>query len=146
MKTTSGVVVLVVFVSIGLLTVGFAGDVKAAASDGVRCPNGYETRFDSTQKTMRCERNTPVYRPTVCDAATPEFLVYRSVKGRDFCVKAVDAAAPANGFSEHDTRKRMAACIGDTGETLRWQIELDAQNERDRCRATRMEWIYPSQQ
>lgn len=120
--------------------------VHAAASDGVRCPNGYETHFDTAQKTMRCERSTPMYRPTVCDAASPEFLVYRSVRGRDFCVRASDAAVPANAFSDNDSRKRNATCIGDAGEALRWQVEVDAQIERDRCRATRMEWIYPSQQ
>ena len=119
---------------------------EAAASDGVRCPNGYETHFDPAQKAMRCERSTPMYRPTVCDAASPEFLVYRSVKGRDFCVKAADAATSANAFTDNDPRKRNAVCIGDAGEALRWQVEVDAQNERDRCRATRMEWIYPSQQ
>ena len=95
---------------------------------------------------MRCERNTPVYRPTVCDASASEFLVYRSVKGRDFCVKAADAATHVNAFTDNDVRKRSAVCIGDTGEALRWQVEVDAQSERDRCRATRMEWIYPSQQ
>jgi hypothetical protein len=146
MKITFSVVFLVAIVAIGLSTFGFAVDVNAAAGDGVRCPNGYETHFDTTQKTMRCERSTPVYRPTVCNAATPEFLVYRSVKGRDFCVKAVDAAAAISAFNENDVRKRMAVCIGDSSETLRWQIELDVQNERDRCRATRLEWIYPSQQ
>ncbi len=143
MRITFSVAVLV---AMAWLTFGVASSVQAAASDGVRCPNGYETHFDSTQKTMRCERNTPVFRPTVCDAATPEFLVYRSVKGRDFCVKAADAATTANAFTDNDTRKRNAACIGDTDEALRWQVEIDAQNERDRCRATRMEWIYPSQQ
>ena len=143
MRITFSVVVLIASAS---LTFSVATSVQAAASDGVRCPNGYETHFDSTQKTMRCERNTPVYRPTVCDAATAEFLVYRSVKGRDFCVKAADAAAHANAFADNDARKRNAVCIGDTGEGLRWQVEVDAQNERDRCRAARVEWIYPSQQ
>jgi hypothetical protein len=127
-----------------LLSVSSA--VNAAASDGVRCPNGYETHFDATQKTMRCERSTPVYRPTVCDAASPEFLVYRSVKGRDFCVKSADAATPASAISETDPRRKNAVCIGDGSDSLRWQLEIDAQNERDRCRATRLEWIYPSQQ
>ncbi len=132
--------------AIACLMFAMASSADAAASDGVRCPNGYETHFDSTQKTMRCERNTPVYRPTVCDASASEFLVYRSVKGRDFCVKAADAATHVNAFTDNDVRKRSAVCIGDTGEALRWQVEVDAQNERDRCRATRMEWIYPSQQ
>lgn len=143
MRIIFSVVALAAYVG---LTFGLASPAQAAASDGVRCPNGYETHFDSAQKTMRCERNTPVYRPTVCDAASPEFLVYRSVKGRDFCVKAADAATAISAFTDNDTRKRNAACIGDAGEALRWQIELDSQNERDRCRATRMEWIYPSQQ
>lgn len=147
MRIIFSVAALAAFVG---LTFGVASPAQAAASDGVRCPNGYETHFDNAQKTMRCERNTPVYRPTVCDAATPEFLVYRSVKGRDFCVKAADAATATNAFTDNDTRRRNAVCIGDTGELLRWQVEVDAQNgrerERDRCRATRMEWIYPSQQ
>lgn len=128
------------------LTFGAVCPVEAAASDGVRCPNGYETHFESTQKTMRCERNTLVYRPTVCDATAAEFLVYRSVKGRDFCVKAADAATNVKALTENDARKRTAVCIADAGEVLRWQVEVDAQSDRDRCRATRIEWIYPSQQ
>jgi hypothetical protein len=143
MRTTFSVAALI-FLS--WLSLAIVSRAHAAAGDGVRCPNGYETHFDTVQKTMRCERSTPMYRPTVCEAASPEFLVYRSVKGRDFCVKAADAATPANGFSENDPRKRNAVCIGDAGEPLRWQVEVDAQIERDRCRATRMEWIYPSQQ
>ena len=143
MKSTFCVAVLVAFACVAF---GLTNHASAAAGDGVRCPNGYETHFDSPQKTMRCERTTAVYRPTVCDAATPEFLVYRSVKGRDFCVKAADAATTTNAFTDSDSRKRNAVCIGVTGESLRWQVEVDAQSERDRCRATRMEWIYPSQQ
>jgi len=128
------------------LVLGLASPVDAAARDGVRCPGGYETHFDTAQKAMRCERSTSAYRPTVCDAAFPEFLVYRSVKGRDFCVKAADASIAASAFTDSDSRKRNVVCIGDADEALRWQVEVDAQNERDRCRATRMEWIYPSQQ
>lgn len=143
MKTTASIAVLSALIWLALSP---ASSVKAAASDGVRCPNGYETHFDAAQKTMRCERSTPTYRPTVCDAAAPEFLVYRSVKGRDYCVKAADAATAANSISDNDSRKRNVVCIGDGSETLRWQLEVDAQNERDRCRATRLEWIYPSQQ
>lgn len=143
MRTTFSVATLIVLV---WLSFAMMSRTHAAAGDGVRCPNGYETHFDTSQKTMRCERSSPTYRPTVCDAASPEFLVYRSVKGRDFCVKASDAAIPASAFTDNDSRKRNATCIGDSGEALRWQVEVDAQSERDRCRATRMEWIYPSQQ
>lgn len=143
MKSTVCIALLVAFACVTSVP---SNKVNAAASDGVRCPNGYETQFDNPQKTMRCERSTPVYRPTVCDATAPEFLVYRSVKGRDFCVKAADAAIGTSAFSDSDSRKRNAVCIGVSGESLSWQVEVDAQNERDRCRATRMEWIYPSQQ
>ncbi len=143
MKSTFCVAFLVAF---ACATLCLPSHIYAAASDGVRCPNAYETHFDSLQKTMRCERSTPAHRPTVCDATTPEFLVYRSVKGRDFCVKAADAATATNAFTDSDSRKRAAVCIGVAGESLRWQVEVDAQAERDRCRATRMEWIYPSQQ
>ena len=143
MRITFSVAVLVALAS---LTFVLASAARAAASDGVRCPNGYEASYDSAQKTLRCERNLSVYRPTVCDAAAPEFLVYRSVKGRDFCVKTADAATTLNALTDNDARKRAAVCIVEVGETLRWQVEVDAQNERDRCRATRVEWIYPSQQ
>lgn len=119
----------------------------AAANDGVRCPNGYETHFDASSKTMRCERTTPVLRPTVCDPTAPEHVVYRNTKGRDFCVKAADAALPASTFSETDPRRRPAVCIGDAAEGLKWLLEPDAiSGDRDRCRAVRVEWIYPSQQ
>lgn len=118
----------------------------AAANDGVRCPNGYETQFDAAQKTMRCERSTTLQRPTVCDPANPSHLVYRAVKGRDYCVTTADAVLAANAVPATDTRRRAVVCGGDANDGLRWQIEADAIGERDRCRATRSEWIYPSQQ
>jgi len=120
--------------------------VQAAAADGVRCPNGYEAQFDNANKVLRCERNTTQYRPTVCDPAAPSFLVYRVGKGRDICVRAEDAAAPLSALSDNDGKRRHAVCSPDAGDGLRWQIEIDAGGERDRCRATRSEWIYPSQQ
>lgn len=119
--------------------------VAAAAADGVRCPNGYEAQFDSGQKVLRCERNTTQHRPTVCDPLAPAYLVYRVAKGRDICVRPEDAAAPLVVLADNEGKRRHAVCSSD-GDGLRWQIEIDASGERDRCRATRSEWIYPSQQ
>ena len=121
--------------------------VSAAPVDGVRCPNGFETHFDAARRTMRCERSTPSYRPTVCDPSTPEHVVYRVVRGRDFCVRPVDSALAASATSETDARRRPVVCVGDDSDGLKWQIDVDASaGERDRCRALRVEWIYPSQQ
>jgi hypothetical protein len=135
--------------SIGVVLVlgpAFSADAFASASDGVRCPNGYETRIDDAQKIMRCERNTVLYRPTVCDPATPDFFVYRSLKGRDFCVKPIDANTSVATLTQNESRRKNAACVSDNSEGLRWQIDVDATDDRDRCRTTRVEWIYPSQQ
>lgn len=118
----------------------------AAASDGVRCPNGFEAQFDNVQKVMRCERSTVLHRPTVCDPASPAHVVYRVSKGRDYCATAADAVLPPNAMSETDPRRRAVVCSADASDGLRWLIESDAIGERDRCRATRSEWIYPSQQ
>ncbi len=118
----------------------------AAASDGVRCPNGFQTQFDTAQKVMRCERSTVLYRPTVCDPASPAHIVYRVSKGRDFCATATDAVLSVTALAEGDSRRRAAMCSAEASDGLRWQIEADAIGERDRCRATRSEWIYPSQQ
>lgn len=121
--------------------------VAAAPADGVRCPNGFETHFDAARKTMRCERSTPSYRPTVCDPATPEHVVYRAVRGRDFCVRPADSALAASSTADADARRRAVVCVGDDNDGLKWQIDVDASaGERDRCRALRVEWIYPSQQ
>ena len=137
----TAVLLLAAGASLGLATL-----VNAAASDGVRCPNGFEAHFDITQKVMRCERSTVLHRPTVCDAASPAHIVYRVGKGRDFCATATDAVLPVTAIPEGDSRRRAAVCSADASDGLRWQIEVDAMGERDRCRATRSEWIYPSQQ
>jgi hypothetical protein len=127
-------------------SLGFAARAIAAASDGVRCPNGFETQFDTTQKIMRCERSTVLHRPTVCDPASPSHIVYRVSKGRDYCATATDAVLPVTAIPEGDPRRRAVVCSVEASDGLRWQIEIDAIGERDRCRATRSEWIYPSQQ
>ena len=131
----------------GCVTRAWSALASAAASDGVRCPNGYDTHYDAARKTMRCERSTPVYRPTVCDPAAPEHVLYRASKGRDFCVRPTDGALPASVLPDNDARRRPAVCVGDDSEGLKWQLNIDASpNERDRCRAARVDWIYPSQQ
>jgi len=131
----------------GCVTLAWSALASAAASDGVRCPNGYDTHYDAARKTMRCERSTPVYRPTVCDPAAPEHVLYRASKGRDFCVRPTDGALPASVLPDNDARRRPAVCVGDDSEGLKWQLNIDASpNERDRCRAARVDWIYPSQQ
>ncbi len=128
------------------LGLGVTGQAVGAASDGVRCPNGFEAQFDTTQKVMRCERSTVLHRPTVCDPASPAHLVYRVSKGRDHCATATDAVLPVTAIPENDSRRRAVVCSVEASDGLRWQIEVDAIGERDRCRATRSEWIYPSQQ
>lgn len=125
---------------------GLSTHATAAASDGVRCPNGFEARFDITQKVMRCERSVVLHRPTVCDSTSPAHVVYRVNKGRDYCATAADAVLAVTAIPETDARRRAVVCGGDANDGLRWQIEADAIGERDRCRATRSEWIYPSQQ
>ena len=118
----------------------------AAPVDGVRCPNGFETRYDSAQKTMRCERSITNHRPTVCDPSAPEYVLYRMAKGADFCVRPGDAATAFGATTESDPRRRPVVCSADSTDGLRWTVEVDASGDRDRCRATRIEWIYPSQQ
>jgi hypothetical protein len=143
MKLLSVTAALLFFAGAGF---GSATAVSAAASDGVRCPNGFEAHYDVTQKVMRCERTTALHRPTVCDPASPAHIVYRPNKGRDYCVTATDAVLAVTAIPENDSRRRAVVCSADPADGLRWQIEVDAMGERDRCRATRSEWIYPSQQ
>ena len=128
------------------VSLGFSARAFAAASDGVRCPNGFVAEFDTAQKVMRCEHSTVLHRPTVCDPAHSAHIVYRVSKGRDYCATATDAVLPAAAIPEGDARRRAVVCSADASDGLRWQIEVDAISERDRCRATRSEWIYPSQQ
>ena len=135
-----------VLLAAAVASLGSAMDAIAAASDGVRCPSGYDAQFDPTQKIMRCERINVLQRPTVCDPASPAHVVYRVSKGRDYCVTAADAVLPITAIPENDSRRRAVVCSTDISDGLRWQIETDAIAERDRCRASRSEWIYPSQQ
>ena len=128
------------------VNLGFVTHAMAAASDGVRCPNGFEAQFDTAQKVMRCERSTVLHRPTVCDPASPAHVVYRVSKGRDYCATATDAVLPLTAIPAGDSRRRTVICSVDTSDGPRWQVEVDAIGERDGCRAARSEWIYPSQQ
>jgi len=133
--------------AVACLALTSSAPVAAAASDGVRCPNGYDTHYDAARKTMRCERSTPVYRPTVCDPAATEHVLYRATRGRDFCVRPTDSGLSASALADNDSRRRPAVCVGDDNEGLKWQLDIDAgPADRDRCRASRVEWIYPSQQ
>ena len=143
MRFMSTTAVLLFATGVGL---GSATQAVAAASDGVRCPNGFDAQFDSAQKVMRCERSTVLHRPTVCDPASAAHIVYRVSKGRDYCATATDAVLPVTAIPEGDSRRRSVVCSADASDGVRWQIEADAIGERDRCRATRSEWIYPSQQ
>ena len=120
---------------------------SAAATDGVRCPNGVDAAYDTGAKVMRCSLQTVLHRPTVCDTAFPVFFVYRAAKGRDFCVRPVDATATFSTGPDNDSRKKSAVCTADASDGARWQLEPDgAGDERDRCKSVRVEWIYPSQQ
>lgn len=122
------------------------GTATAAPVDGVRCPNGFDTRYDSAQKTMRCERSITTSRPTVCDPSASEYVLYRAAKGGDFCVRPGDATTAFGAMTDGDPKRRPVVCSSDGTDGLRWIVEVDAAGDRDRCRATRVEWIYPSQQ
>lgn len=122
------------------------GTATAAPVDGVRCPNGFETRYDSAQKTMRCERSITTHRPAVCDPSASEYVLYRATKGGDFCVRPGDATTTFGAMTDSDPKRRPVVCSADSTDGLRWTVEVDATGDRDRCRATRVEWIYPSQQ
>jgi hypothetical protein len=117
----------------------------AAPSDGVRCPIGYDTQYDVTHKVMRCERQSTLIRPAICDPAAPEYLIYRVTKGKDYCVRPADADAAFSTFSQSDQRRRAVTCASDSNGG-RWHVEVDDSGERDRCKSVRSEWIYPSQQ
>ena len=138
--------IIAVLLLVAGVSLGFAAQAIAAASDGVCCPNGFEAQFDTAQKVMRCARSTVLHRPTVCDSASPAHIVYRVGKGRDYCATAADAVLAVTAIPENDSRRRAVVCSLEASDGLRWPIEVDAMGERDRCRAARSEWMYPSQQ
>jgi hypothetical protein len=117
----------------------------AAPIDGVRCPIGYEANYDTTQNVMRCERQSVHIRPAICDPSSPEHLIYRMTKGKDYCVKRADADVLFPSFLQSDQRRRAVTCAADSSGG-RWHVEVDDSGERDRCKSVRSEWIYPSQQ
>jgi hypothetical protein len=118
----------------------------AAAADGVRCPNGYETLFDAGSKTLRCKRSETLFRPAVCDPKFADFPVYRANKGHDSCVRLSDASAPLSALSS-ELRTKPVVCTLDASDRSHWVIDIDPNAQgRDRCKATNVEWIYPSQQ
>ncbi len=131
--------------TVAILFSAIFSDVYAAPRDGVRCPNGYEARFDPEQKVMRCERTITNIRPTVCDPSAPEFVIYRTEKGQDFCVRTVDINLATQFLKDADSRRKSAVCAKDAEDSI-WLLELDANGLRDRCKGQRFEWIYPSQQ
>jgi hypothetical protein len=132
------VVVVTTCISLSLL---------AAPLDGVRCPNGFEAQYDSASKTLRCQRSLALHRPAVCDPKFPDYVVYRAGKGRDSCVRIGDANASTRTERDSDGRGRAVTCTIDSNDKHDWQIDIDPNaQERDRCRANNVEWIYPSQQ
>lgn len=138
------VVSLVSVLCFGLL---FLPLTFAAPADGVRCPNGYETQFDSANKTLRCQRSQTTFRPAVCDPKFDDHVVYRVNRGQDSCVRVADATASARSSTGNDARGRAVVCSFDPSEKVQWSIDVDPNSQdRDRCKATHVEWIYPSQQ
>ncbi len=118
----------------------------AAAADGVRCPNGYESQYEIHAKTLRCKRSQSVFRPAVCDPRFGDHVVYRASKGHDSCVSVGDAAQQ-RAATANDPRGRSVVCTPDSNEITQWAIDIDPNSQdRDRCKATNVDWIYPSQQ
>lgn len=129
------------------LSLGFPRLAIAAPADGVRCPNGYETLFDSAGKTLRCQRSQTTYRPAVCDPKFDDHIVYRVNRGHDVCLRVADATSAARSSASGETRGRPVICSIDSSEKTQWSIEVDPNaQDRDRCKATLLDWIYPSQQ
>jgi hypothetical protein len=119
---------------------------NAAAADGVRCPNGYESHYESGSKTLRCKRSQNTFRPAVCDPRFGDHVVYRTGKGHDSCVSVSDAALQRPA-SASDPRGRVVVCTVDSSDPTPWVIDIDPNSQdRDRCKAVSVEWIYPSQQ
>jgi hypothetical protein len=118
----------------------------AAAADGVRCPNGYESQYETSSKTLRCKRSQSAFRPAVCDPKFGDHVVYRTNKGHDSCVNVSDAAQQRVATA-NDPRGRAVVCSIDSNDSIQWVIDIDPNSQdRDRCKTTSVEWIYPSQQ
>jgi hypothetical protein len=84
-----------------------------------------------------------VFKDATCDPEHAEFVVYRALRGRDVCVRTEDASLPAAELSATSPRARPVRCLSEVRLDLAWQLELDRDQLRDRCRAERLEWIDP---
>ena len=67
----------------GCVTLAWSALASAAASDGVRCPNGYDTT--TTQRARPCVASAaPCLSPTVATRRHPSMSSIAPTKGRDF--------------------------------------------------------------
>jgi hypothetical protein len=116
---------------------GHGTPVLAGTDDGVKCPSGYSSNWNSDTKVLRCSKSSTTWVVTVCPPPPSLFTNYNVRNGRDRCtlpgVPYVGNLAP-NQFANAVCSLSGYSYVNDGGD-----------GDRDRCDKTQTEYAYPSQ-
>ena len=102
--------------------------------NGVRCPNGFTSNWNSSTQVLRCSKSNTTWVLTVC--TDPMYLTYNQRAGRDNCTPT-----QAPGVGNPVASGTRAIGCATPGHTIR----SDATGTRDRCERTTTNWSYPTQ-
>lgn len=102
--------------------------------NGVRCPNGFDSNWNSSTKVLKCSKSNTTWVLTAC--TDPMYLTYNQRSGRDNCTPT---QAPGLG-NPVASGTRAITCTA-PGYT----IQNDKVGTRDRCERTESQWAYPNQ-
>jgi hypothetical protein len=114
----------------------------AGPDDGVRCPTGYTSSYGDSSHILRCSKNTTQTAATAC--LDPLFTVYWNRNGADRCLPT-GSVIPVVGDVSGGTNFRTPSCVHAPGQSG-WSIVHDGgQGNRDNCRRTFTDYVYPTQ-
>ena len=109
------------------------GQGAQGAAKGVRCPDGFESVFDATEKILRCRRE--IVRWVVTGCADKSFGTYVVKEGPDACAPT---EIPGVGTPPGARGSRPVACAANG-----YQMMTDRTGQRDRCERTDTQFALP---
>lgn len=120
-----------------VLLAGHGLPAYAGTDDGVRCPTGYTSNWNSSTKVLRCSKVSTTWVVTVCPPPPSPFSHYNDPEGRDRCtlpsVPYVGNMAP---------NQYVNAVCSLPGYTYKNDVLT---SDRDRCEKTDTLYAYPNQ-
>ena len=103
------------------------------ASSGVRCPDGFTTDFDTTQKILRCRKETVRWVVTACPDKS--FATYVVKAGPDVCTPT---EIPGVGAPPGSKGSKAVECASSG-----YRMMTDRTAQRDRCERTEIQFALP---